>query len=135
MHGIPKPCRRCRTPSLRTRPHCRLAFPSPETRAAFQAPLFHECRAACHGEVLRHAASAHGPRSHSRRSRPCGTTPVGRARHIWSLRQPCQRGSRRNRKSVVKGTSVSVRVDLGGRRIIKTNNVTHSSTPDNIIYH
>src|SRR3546814_14490610 len=30
--------------------------------------------------------------------------------------------SRTDRKSVVSGKSVSVRVDLGGRRIIKTNN-------------
>src|SRR3546814_13254090 len=36
-------------------------------------------------------------------------------------------GRREDRKSVVQGKSVSVRVDLGGRRIIKkTNNVKYS---------
>src|SRR3546814_17863055 len=32
-----------------------------------------------------------------------------------------------DRKSVVKGTSVSVRVDLGGRRIIKKKNIINST--------
>src|SRR3546814_11125842 len=32
-----------------------------------------------------------------------------------------------DRKSVVKGTSVSVRVDLGGRRSIKNKNTSHKS--------
>src|SRR3546814_15300882 len=44
-------------------------------------------------------------------------TPVG-------PRRPClppQRGSWTDRKSVVSGKSVSVRVDLGGRRSIKKN--------------
>src|SRR3546814_12576036 len=40
--------------------------------------------------------------------------PFGR----WSL-QPIGRLHERDRKSVVSGKSVSVRVDLGGRRIIK----------------
>src|SRR3546814_14537089 len=44
-----------------------------------------------------------------------------------------QRGNaerkRRDRKSVVEGKSVSVRVDLGGRRIMKKkNNTTHTQT-------
>src|SRR3546814_15340543 len=34
--------------------------------------------------------------------------------------RPCFLSSSRDRKSVVKGKSVSVRVDLGGRRIINT---------------
>src|SRR3546814_16074433 len=38
-----------------------------------------------------------------------------------------QRAARADRKSVVSGKSVSVRVDLGGRRIIKKKNAsTHS---------
>src|SRR3546814_18234014 len=39
-------------------------------------------------------------------------------------------GSALDRKSVVSGTSVSVRVDLGGSRIIKKNSITstHSKT-------
>src|SRR3546814_11591577 len=35
------------------------------------------------------------------------------------LRWPEQRGLRTDRKSVVEGTRVAVRVDLGGRRILK----------------
>src|SRR3546814_14425843 len=49
-----------------------------------------------------------------RRRRPC----------FASLRRRGRRGCRprrRDRKSVVSGKSVSVRVDLGGRRIIKKN--------------
>src|SRR3546814_20141286 len=37
-----------------------------------------------------------------------------RARHIWIV----DRGQAGDRKSVVSGTSVSVRVDLGGSRIL-----------------
>src|SRR3546814_19301797 len=37
-------------------------------------------------------------------------------------RRPDRLPQRRDRKSVVKGTSVSVRVDLGGRRIINKKN-------------
>src|SRR3546814_12480652 len=36
-----------------------------------------------------------------------------------------ERGQVRDRKSVVEGKSVSVRVDLGGRRIIKTKKKLH----------
>src|SRR3546814_19907465 len=51
---------------------------------------------------------------------------VGRRRHeATSLG-----GDRRDRKSVVEGKSVSVRVDLGGRRIIKKKNKKINS--DNI---
>src|SRR3546814_19091128 len=40
------------------------------------------------------------------------------------------RDSSRDRKSVVSGKSVSVRVDLGGRRLIKkTNTDTNTNTP------
>src|SRR3546814_20762240 len=40
--------------------------------------------------------------------------------HAGSIRcYVCKNGSRQDRKSVVSGKSVSVRVDLGGRRIIK----------------
>src|SRR3546814_19747121 len=46
-------------------------------------------------------------------------TPLRRNRH--GIHEPAARGkrARRDRKSVVWGKSVSVRVDLGGRRIIK----------------
>src|SRR3546814_20964930 len=39
---------------------------------------------------------------------------------------------RRDRKSVVSGKSVSVRVDLGGRRIINKKNLTTSPTKQDI---
>src|SRR3546814_16077736 len=50
--------------------------------------------------------------------RPC----AGRGDH---RRRRARRG---DRKSVLKGKSVSVRVDLGGRRIIKTKKKTTAST-------
>src|SRR3546814_14791223 len=40
-------------------------------------------------------------------------------------------GFTRDRKSVVSGKSVSVRVDLGGRRHIKTNTNTNTQINDN----
>src|SRR3546814_10937129 len=48
--------------------------------------------------------------------------PGRRARRA-GRRRP--RACRADRKSVVKGKSVSVRVDLGGRRIIKKKNTKH----------
>src|SRR3546814_13929572 len=59
--------------------------------------------------VVEDCAQAHGARYKNR--------PVGSIGHIgaWSF---CQE----DRKSVVWGKSVSVRVDLGGRRIIKKKN-------------
>src|SRR3546814_13331453 len=42
----------------------------------------------------------------------------GRAQAVGVVRR-LTRGERKDRKSVVSGKSVSVRVDLGGRRIIK----------------
>src|SRR3546814_19643847 len=47
-----------------------------------------------------------------------------------SLRRAC---STTDRKSVVSGKSVSVRVDLGGRRIIKKKKQTHTNTHNHII--
>src|SRR3546814_19101076 len=47
----------------------------------------------------------------------CRPSPRGRDRPSNRRRDP--RGCRRDRKSVVSGKGVSVRVDLGGRRIIK----------------
>src|SRR3546814_13016199 len=57
--------------------------------------------------------------------------------HVAAERQLAQAGrgavgdelAGRDRKSVVSGTSVSVRVDLGGRRIIKTKK-SHNSKPN-----
>src|SRR3546814_19340917 len=40
-------------------------------------------------------------------------------------------GGRVDRKSVVSGKSVSVRVDLGGRRLIKKTNLKQNSTASN----
>src|SRR3546814_15604694 len=61
--------------------------------------------------------------------RPVGACGVGAARCVEGLadvppdqqpqRRTAERDRQRDRKSVVEGKSVSVRVDLGGRRIIK----------------
>src|SRR3546814_20511821 len=51
-----------------------------------------------------------------------------------SFRHPPFRERRRDRKSVVSGKSVSVRVDLGGRGIIKKNNITKQPTSHNIYF-
>src|SRR3546814_18151557 len=69
----------------------------------------------------RAAGQARGPPAqhayvafHSQR----GKAPSHRARDDGHLRAAC-RAHRQDRKSVVKGKSVSVRVDLGGSTIIK----------------
>src|SRR3546814_15072763 len=49
----------------------------------------------------------------------------GEAEEVRSL------GDARDRKSVVEGTSVSVRVDLGGRRISKNKTATQTSHTNN----
>src|SRR3546814_13284559 len=67
-----------------------------------------------------------GVRTVSRRSEPSSRTLlIGEQPNPWDLLQPQDRMSRhrgakpdRDRKSVVKGKSVSVRVDSGGRGII-----------------
>src|SRR3546814_12127855 len=64
----------------------------------------------------------------------CGSTAAGTtaaaaaaAAHGWAgVRRSSCRGRRRDRKSVVEGKSVSVRVAPGGRRIIKTKKNQHS---------
>src|SRR3546814_14423680 len=67
------------------------------------------------------AAPAHGRREERMRERDGGRPDDYRDEQpetALALHQP------RDRKSVVSGTSVSVRVDLGGRRIIKKK-ITH----------
>src|SRR3546814_16741313 len=49
----------------------------------------------------------------------CSTMPAERSKYTKVAALPSMMG---DRKSVVKGKSVSVRVDLGGRRIIKKKN-------------
>src|SRR3546814_12741228 len=85
-------------------PRCAPVCVSPESRSAF-ARLFRPAP----GEVKRRAVDA---KAQPRRSRPVGKDMAkmafaGGAAHFG------------DRKSVVAGKSVSVRVDLGGRRIIK----------------
>src|SRR3546814_18702006 len=60
-----------------------------------------------------------------RSRRLCGQWPVLRYRRARDRRGGVQRPRKGfgDRKSVVKGKSVSVRVDLGGRRIIKKKNI------------
>src|SRR3546814_17231852 len=45
---------------------------------------------------------------------------AGASRHPHGRGADCRRGLSRDRKSVVSGKGVSVRFDLGGRRILKT---------------
>src|SRR3546814_15762867 len=55
------------------------------------------------------------------------TETAGRGREaVW---QGTGGGRRADRKSVVSGKSVSVRVDLGGRRIIKKTTLKYGPTP------
>src|SRR3546814_14423985 len=49
----------------------------------------------------------------------------GAVREVPGAAVGVQRGGLRDRKSVVSGTRVSVRVDLGGRRIIKKTTTPH----------
>src|SRR3546814_17561865 len=66
--------------------------------------------------------TARGPAGHRRAADRCGRTRlrecvVPESRRVPHL--PSFPRRREDRKSVVEGTSVYVRVDLGGRRIIK----------------
>src|SRR3546814_20675486 len=67
----------------------------------------------------------------SRRTREFATTPAGQvagANETILLRVTSGRaGALPDRKSVVEGRSVSVRVDLGGRRIITKNKIRDTS--------
>src|SRR3546814_13625938 len=79
-----------------------------------------------------------------RSARPCATSSAARdretAKRLWAISraltradyailQPCQARvslASPDRKSVVSGKSVSVRVDLGGRLILKKKKDTHN---------
>src|SRR3546814_15842983 len=52
-------------------------------------------------------------------TRPSIVRPATDARHLWATPAACETGycGPRDRKSVVEGKRVSVRVDRGGRRI------------------
>src|SRR3546814_17805100 len=90
-------------------------------------------RPACHARRIRRvarvaASPARARRPRSRRGRgPLHST--GGQRAVPDLRR--RDFARRDRKSVVSGKSVSVRVDLGGRRNLKTKRTTHYSTHQN----
>src|SRR3546814_13340562 len=56
--------------------------------------------------------------------------PMRRRWARWRRRRTGRRGA--DRKSVVYGKSVSVRVDLGGRRIIKIKDEVKLNTPTNL---
>src|SRR3546814_18178761 len=71
------------------------------------------------------------------RSLTCARSPVfpvgrsidtSRRKTTCSIPSPATSATVSDRKSVVSGKSVSVRVDPGGRRIIKKKN--HTATPD-----
>src|SRR3546814_11045623 len=75
-------------------------------------------------EVDRWTISWFGLRRHpeNRRYRVPRRLPVvgmGRAILLQAMRNPADLSPDRDRKSVVEGKSVSVRVELGGRRLIK----------------
>src|SRR3546814_15943227 len=63
------------------------------------------------------------PAPHREGDRRCRDDLRDRGRRDRPVRRPGQ-----DRKSVVKGKSVSVRVDLGGRRIIKKKNTDKANT-------
>src|SRR3546814_17012144 len=68
---------------------------------------------------------AAGGRDQEQQQRPCRRGGYGEGKHrIGQQGDPGDRQSAvpQDRKSVVQGKSVSVRVDLGGRRIIKKKN-------------
>src|SRR3546814_13163711 len=74
---------------------------------------------------------SHRHRTRSSLSR-VGRAAPGRAQRLSDRRHHARsRVARRDRKSVVEGKSVSVRVDLGGRRFIKTKNKTISRNKTN----
>src|SRR3546814_21086368 len=66
------------------------------------------------------------------RLRPCTAASDSSTSSGWQTRTTSQPASR-DRKSVVSGKSVSVRVDLGGRRIIKKKIKEKKHQRDNII--
>src|SRR3546814_12291252 len=74
-------------------------------------------RGQMHGGPDRSLAGAY--RSLSRAPGARGPAPALRYRHAYPCRPFLRRAPAQDRKSAVSGKSVSVRVDLGGRRIIK----------------
>src|SRR3546814_14535962 len=67
------------------------------------------------------------PQIHRSRRRPI-TKTRSQLDPVPILRPPTEPNTERDRKRVVAGKSVSVRVDLGGRRINKKNTKTTNST-------
>src|SRR3546814_20731830 len=56
-----------------------------------------------------------------------GRLHAGTGRQLSARVQPLADADPRDRKSVVEGQSVSVRVDLGGRRIVKKKKLTYKT--------
>src|SRR3546814_14618453 len=121
---IRRPPRSTRTDTL---------FPYTTLFRSHAAARLHRPRA-----VVRARAAADGRafrcprRDHPRPPQRAASAPLGAHRQDRRLRHPLDsRGGlpvvedRRDRKSVVWGKSVSVRVDLGGRRLIKKKNITN----------
>src|SRR3546814_17820653 len=85
----------------------------------------------CSSDLVRGAAAAsrrQGDRGRRRRPGESRRAPQARDRRAAQCRQidadqpDARRGSAEDRKSVVSGKSVFVRVDIGGRRSIKKKN-------------
>src|SRR3546814_11809567 len=89
------------------------------------------CR--CAGSRRTALLSAKAYRQRYPRRRPKGPPEAKRCAEArgWAPRR-ARRTRRRDRKSVVSGKSVSVRVALGGRRIIKQKNRQQTRTKCNI---
>src|SRR3546814_11584336 len=86
----------------------------------------------CSSDLRRGAAEwTPCPTSSSPASGAPSVSPNWSGRSTWSARCPThsiRAACTTDRKSVVQGKSVSVRVDLGGRRLIKTKTHTSSDT-------
>src|SRR3546814_14335321 len=66
----------------------------------------------------RYSGKARNMRPDPRTCAACSRNAARRDRNVATLRRACLRTTE-DRKSVVEGQGVSVRVELGGRRIIK----------------
>src|SRR3546814_17642677 len=81
----------------------------------------------CSSDLVAHAGVAHGAAQHRAAFRILGDLAVD---HVELADHRLQLGAR-DRKSVVEGKSVSVRVDLGGRRIIKKKTIEKANNTGN----
>src|SRR3546814_11134486 len=84
----------------------------------------------CSSDLLR--SVERGTRAAAQRDRPPALRPDRDRQFGFGRRRLYRLRDRADRKSVVSGKSVSVRVDLGGRRIIKKKNQSKTFKNTNI---